>query len=87
MFRAFKAYILQERHHVARGIPINALSIGHDVNVIEFLKCARAGRVHRAYDGSPEMCQPLENIDALGRGELVQPAEKKRFPFTMLLRY
>jgi len=79
MFWTFKAYILQERHHVAPGISINALSIGHDVNVIELLKCARAGRVYRAHDGSPEMRQALENIDALGRGELVQSAGKKDF--------
>jgi len=79
MFWAFKAYILQERHHVVRGISINTLSIGHDVNVIELLKYARAGRVYRAHDCSPKMCQPLENVDALGRGELVQSAEKKDF--------
>jgi len=77
MFRAFYAYALQERHHVVRGTPISALSIGNNINVIEFLKYARAGRVHRAYDGPPEMRQTLENIDALGRGELVQSAEKK----------
>jgi len=83
MFWAFKAYILQEWHYVVRGISINALSIGHDVNVIELLKCARAGRMYRAHDGSPEMRQPLENIDTLGRGELVQSAGKKDF----LLQY
>lgn len=77
MFRAFYAYVSQERHHIARDVSINALSVGYDINVIEFLECAGARRVHRTYDGSSEMRQLLENINALTRGELVQSTGKK----------
>ena len=79
MFRAFYAYVLQERYQVVRGTPISALSIGDNVNVIQFLKCARARRVHRAYDGPSEMRQALKNIDTLGRGEPIQSTGKKDF--------
>lgn len=78
MFRAFQVYVSQERHHVARGVPVNALSVGYDVDVIEFLKHARARRVHRAHHGAPEMRQLLENVYTLGRGDLIQPPGKEK---------
>lgn len=91
MFRAFQAYVSQERHQVTRSIPVNAFSEAHYVDVIELFKYPRARRVHRAHDSPPEVRQPFENIDAVDRGEIVQSADgtkqkEKSSSFAMTIR-
>jgi hypothetical protein len=71
-FRTPQSDILGERHDVLAFALVDALTVGHDVHVVEHFKYFCGRRVDRADDSSAAMSDPPEKFYALRAAVTVQ---------------
>lgn len=62
----------EEGHDVSALALEDALALAHDVHVVEHVEQLGGRRVHAADDGAATARQHLEQLDALGGGQVVQ---------------